>query len=906
MSIKTIDQGIRSNTKGLEKRINKGAEKMVFDILQSTQYSTPIPSTIRELVTNACDSQREKEVAIEILTGEKQEADYYIRRDGEQYADSNFDPTYYELNHLDTEFNEVVIKYYRNEGVGFCDKIEIIDHGVGIGGRRLEGVLELGYSTKRNTSQNFGAFGLGAKVALSTGIDFYTIETVHNGKRFKCNCYPYKTDFMISKFNPSITFSDGTEVHYEPTEEKNYTVISFGVKKHNRARFEESIQDQLNYLGNVKYYTVEDGEERERHIQSEIVHNSKHIIVSDSFVYSKPHIVIVKEEGADTGINYGYVDFRELEMEQLWGSVGLKCPIRQAIKDPETGEEIVIQDGVEVTPSREKVIWNEHTKKFIQGVIESAAEEATTLVEDELQDTDFFKWVKSCRDVLSKSAVSGSNTALRQISKIIDTSKMNPKYSADKSVKFQGPKSLLRGFSPRKVTEYTKAGKIHLSTDKMETWGDINFEAIYFRDEDTSRSRIKDHYLLDEHGGNFMLITKSKLEALEGKRNDLSLPQEDRDQYQKEYNKVISYRNKVDKYIHASELVQSYADVEVPEDWIENFQNREEIVEKSDAITGLSPAERREIEQRIVAFTLRYNHRSQWNDIKPFVWDKVEPKLATVMASDNITYYGTNADAEKLYMAAAVLFNQVPHSGKVTNVPYYFTHDRMNSDPMFYFDQLPVRFTSWSSTIKLNDGFTCKTPQLLRVSEKNVKYISRNPNCKHIDEFFCTWDEESNKLTMDSSLIKYLTGKAIGSTPNWVKNLHHINPDYAVMFNTLEEYSNAYYSHRSDSEDAKEIVDMIERIKEFQIFSESVDDPELVANKSKELFILEDVKAAQAFDTEILRLSKMRDELMEGINPFMECLTVGHNPSPEFIKELTHYLKSRGKLDIEIPLPQNV
>ena len=44
---------------------------MVFDILQSTQYSTPIPSTVRELVTNACDSQREKEIAIEILKGDK-------------------------------------------------------------------------------------------------------------------------------------------------------------------------------------------------------------------------------------------------------------------------------------------------------------------------------------------------------------------------------------------------------------------------------------------------------------------------------------------------------------------------------------------------------------------------------------------------------------------------------------------------------------------------------------------------------------------------------------------------------------------------------------------------------------------------------------------------------------------
>ena len=70
MSIKTIDKQMQGSA-GIAKKINKGAEKMVFDILQSTQYSMPIQSTVRELVTNACDSQREKEVALEILNGKK-------------------------------------------------------------------------------------------------------------------------------------------------------------------------------------------------------------------------------------------------------------------------------------------------------------------------------------------------------------------------------------------------------------------------------------------------------------------------------------------------------------------------------------------------------------------------------------------------------------------------------------------------------------------------------------------------------------------------------------------------------------------------------------------------------------------------------------------------------------------
>lgn len=896
MSIKTIDQSIRSNTEGIEKRINKGAERMVFDILQSTQYSSPISSTIRELVTNACDSQREKEIAIEILTGEKTESDYYIRRDGEQYSDSNFNPDYYDLNSLNTELNEVVIKYYRNEGVGFCDKIEIIDHGVGIGGRRLEGILELGYSTKRNTSQNFGAFGLGAKVALSTGVEFYTIETAHNGKKFKCNCYPYKTDFMVPKFNPSITFSDGTVVHYEPTEQKNYTIVSFGVKKHNRSRFEEAIEDQLNYLGNVKFIVVENNYDWEKPIQSKIIHNSEHIIVSDSYTYSRPHIVIVKDQGAATGINYGYVDFRELEMEQLYGSVGLKCPVRQAIKDPETGEEIVLQDGVEVTPSREKVIWNETTKTFIQGVIEKAAEEATNLVEDELKDTDFFKWIKSCRDVLSKTAT-GSNTALRQISKIIDTGKMSPKYSIDTSIKFQGPTFLLKGFSIRKITEFIKGGKIDLNTNKIESWGDTNLDAIYFRDEDVQRSRIKDHYLLSLHDKNFTLLSLSNLSSFKEKLEDPLLPQEDKDAVQKKYNEVLAYRSKLYKYIQNSGVVRSYADVVVPEEWEESFRSKEKIVEQSDAIAGLSPLEKRQIEERIVAFTLRYDHRSAYQDSKMFIWDKVQPKLSTIMASDNITYYGTSADADKLQAAAGILFNQVPHSRKVTDTPYYFAYDGYNLDPMFYFDELPDRFRSYS----LNLEFKCSTPQLLKVSESNIKHIARNSNCKHIDEFFYSWDEQTNSFTMDPNLIKYMTGKAVGELPSWINNIKFINPDYAEMYDILSSYKDAYRPYNYDSESLKEIIDMISRIKEFQLFVDAVNDEALITKKSKKLFSLHDVKGAQAVDLEILKLIETKNELTGTVNCLMDNLSF--DSSKEFQTEVAHYLKSRGKLDIEINLP---
>jgi signal transduction histidine kinase len=158
MSIRDVGRNT-ANQSGLEKKIDTGASRLVFDILQATQYSYPIPSTVRELATNAWDSQREKEVAIEILTGKKREEDYYIRRDDEQYSASNFDSSYYDLDHF-SEDSLVTLRYTQRNGSGFCDTFEVIDRGVGISLKRLEGLLSLGFSTKRNTSEGFGAFGL--------------------------------------------------------------------------------------------------------------------------------------------------------------------------------------------------------------------------------------------------------------------------------------------------------------------------------------------------------------------------------------------------------------------------------------------------------------------------------------------------------------------------------------------------------------------------------------------------------------------------------------------------------------------------------------------------------------------------------------------------------------------------
>jgi hypothetical protein len=363
MSLQDIEVTKVRGESGIKRQIAEGSLNMILDTLQITQYVKPIESTVRELASNAVDSQKEKETAIGILTGKIKKEDIFIEREGEKYKDSKWDASYYDINSLDTQNNEVILTYTKNEGVGFSDAFEVLDYGVGLGMPRLEGYFKLGFSTKRNTSLMLGAYGFGNKVALSTRCDFYQVETVHNGKLFKFNCGSHKFESMISKFNMEtegindyVIFNEGTEeetvVYYEKTESKNYTKITVPVKRINRDKFEHAVKSQLLYFDNIVFKIVEeDGRSRNVPIKANVSYTSKHLLISDTYLYNKPHIVIVRDtsESSTTGVCYGFVSFEELEMNSLHGPVGFKCPIRQVITHDD-GTETVVSEGVSVTP----------------------------------------------------------------------------------------------------------------------------------------------------------------------------------------------------------------------------------------------------------------------------------------------------------------------------------------------------------------------------------------------------------------------------------------------------------------------------------------------------------------------------------------------------------------------------
>ena len=900
MSIKTIGKAVQSNSTGLQKRINKSAEKLVFDVLQSSQYSTPIASTVRELVTNACDSQREKEIALEILSGKKKVEDYYITRNEDEYKDSNFDRTYYDSEYLSSDNNRVIVRYKENDGTGYCDVFSVIDYGVGIGESRLEGYLELGFSTKRNTAENFGAFGLGAKVPLSTGVDFYTVETAHNGKLFKMNCFAYKTDFLIGKFQADghITFSDGTQVNYINTNEPNFTKISFGVKRHNRTKFVDAVQDQLNYIDNVDMkYVYEDGTEMDRSVRSDVLYNSDNLIISDTWAWRRPHIVMVKSQGATTGINYGYVDFRELEMEQLWGAVAIKCPARQAYLDDE-GKEIVIQDGVEVTPSREKVIWNEHTKRYIQGAIERAAQDAADVITNQLDENDFLTWVKKCSEVIYKN--NNNDSVLRQLGEMVDKENIKPKFRT--GITFAAPGGILKGFKVRNVSRVYKNGKYQIEREEVG-WGSVNWDNLYFvKGNPVAR---KDLYLMKDE--TLTLITEHHITNL---MND--------DKVQMKIDSLNLYRASNWELIKDCPLLKfNYDEIEVPANFDEAMDVKQQQEDLKNRYRYMTPEERRREGGEVVLYTLRRPHTgdTKWcNDISDWTWDKVEAPLQLVQDTDIETYYGTSEDEHLLQLAATICAPSVPDWTNVYTKlseyhPFSNTDTNMaNRNPVFT-EFRPVRFRNdyngeWMSQTDEEPAKVIDI-QLFKVSATLSKKMV-GTNVKHISEFFSVLHE--NKWSMHKKVREWATGCMLPHVPTWFEKLKEVDPKYRDVLDKLMPYQkyqqHSRYWNQNDGE-FKEVIDLMKKMHQLQTFMLDDHDDEAIAAKSVELFKVADADCTIAHD-DIHILGQYLDEFLEPLYPLFERINFPYhlrsNDDDKFWKEIRAYLEMKDRHNFEPPL----
>lgn len=874
MSLQEIERShIKSGTAGLDRKIDSSSEKMMLDILQVTQYMKPIESTVRELASNAMDAVKEKEIAIKILTGKAKPSDYFIERGGEQYKDSKWTPEYYDLKYLDQNNFNVELRYEEGEGSGFCDKFIVKDPGVGLGMPRLAGYFRLGFSTKRNSASAFGAFGLGAKASLSTRTEYYTMETVHNGKKFRFNCYAYKIDSLVPSMDLETETMNGKVnigseespywAHYEETTEKNYTKIITPVKRHNRQRFVQAVKHQLLYFERIKFnYVYENGHEENINFLAEVLHNSESILISNTRQFNRPHILIVKEKGSKIGVTYGTIDFQELEMENLNGSVGFKCPIRSVIRDDKTGEEKVIQEGVSVTPSRESVIWDEFTRNYIQGVIVDAQDEASKLISKELKETDFLKWLLKANSVIARSGGSTYGqkpTALSQLSKLIDRSKLSAVFPPDKTIKFkQNPSQMFAGLNPRSVRKKqgnwdraTNSYEMSIERPDLNGWFNFDEDALYLLEEDEKPSKTKDLYLTELHGNTFTLFKRQPLDSivktLMESNSKLSIKEAT-----EAATKIEEYADKIFKYLKPK--LKSYGEVEVPKTFVDKVEEQKKTPE-------LTPAEKRAISGKVVCYTFKYKQGSYGH--YEYRREKKEPILGTLDKIPNKVVYGTQEDDEAL-MALAQFYHTKATGLCDDSQPDYFRLDKVTDE-------------DWELT------------PLVRFSKRNLKHIKQNPNYIHVSKYL--FNHQDNEYNVGTSFRAFFTARYIKrrlKNLEFLSNFREFNEQLSKAYTYLEKYLDANFesvSARAFNNDYfSEYIEQVEKAIDFQMFLKDNKDTEAIKAKSQEVFGNDKIKKASVVDETILCLLEELESYSENVAElfnYIEFLTTRNKSIPD-------------------------
>jgi len=729
MSILTVETS--SSKSGIKKTIDKDSNDVALDILQRGIYAHPVQSTVRELASNAYDANIERNMAVAILNGSDKVEDHYdvTKVDGIYHA-SGWDPDYYNIKHLSDDQN-IYLLY--EEGVQ-KDILRIKDNGIGLGGSRLIGYFQLAYSSKRTQKGVNGRWGLGNKSALSLGIDSYTVINRYNGRKFRFEVYldnviSTTPKFSNGKKNDFITVSvpqpatddagNATSVdkdfifYYEETDETNGLEVIVPVKKHEKKEFFRAVEEQLMYIPDVvfKYKKVGGIGYETINIAAEIIYRDSNIIMSKSTVLDKPHILL----GAGKGlINYGLVDFQALELEPKRGAVGLILDI----------------NDVEVTPSRESVIWSPKTRAAVIKSYNEIVNTATKLINNELTSAiDYWDWIKkagSIRNALVNGSSAG-DTVLQKLSGVVDPHSINKIYYRkngmnklfSSSVKeVIGEKLLVR------VYEYDRWGK-KMNRTKVKSVNTVAGLDTYITDG--ASDKYKDRYIF-EHISNGKFIVIKRLEGWE-------VP-------------------KTSNLIGNSSLITSYDSIQVPDDILANYQSEDlnpDGTLKEDADVTIDPnrlAKLRKLHDKILYHEARVDNSA-------IVYSSIEIKvneLSTKFAKSDIIY-GT--------------FNDRTTIDQVVEIMPYGLFQSINSYRLSYNIDSPHFLTMYDNILKTK----AITPvNAVLISKENTKHIKDNPNFTHISDFII--ESYKNNCIVFNKTIRFAV------TMDYLNNIlssHNIN-----------------------------------------------------------------------------------------------------------------------------------
>lgn len=283
----------------------------ILEMLSKNFYSNPIGSICREITSNCFDSHIEAKVedAVIITIGTNDELEDYI---------------------------------------------SFTDVGAGLSPERIKKIyMKYFTSTKRDTNDQIGGFGLGSKTPLAYQ-DYFFITTIFDGIKYS---------YLFSK---GIKLPTLDLLLQEETTEHNGTEIKIIIKNFNdKTRFINELKSQLCYFDNVVFKGCG-------------ISNDYRIYETDLFKYKN-----MNQYSDEMHICFGKVaypiDWNQLGIPYVEVPVGVKFEIHELV----------------VTPNREMLRYTDEVKKLVKERVLKTIEELGKLyIAQQSQYEDYFEWYK--------------------------------------------------------------------------------------------------------------------------------------------------------------------------------------------------------------------------------------------------------------------------------------------------------------------------------------------------------------------------------------------------------------------------------------------------------------------------------------------------------------------------------
>jgi hypothetical protein len=675
------------------------------------------------------------------------------------------------------------------------------------------------------------------------------------------------------------------------------------------------------YFNQIRFEEVRDGNVIHIPTAAKILYQDDALIISENAYHNKPHLLIDK-------VNYGNINFQELEIEERKGNIGLK----------------MTADQVSVNPSREAVIWDDQTKEAIQESYQRAVESASRRIEKELLQDDYLLWLRACETL--RGGYRGTDPIIKAMSGIIEMTEVNPSFRPMPDIRATFP--ILDWINAKTITtrRVSKGPKsfLKLERDPVYSRGQLTGEMpIYLMDETEENNTRKNKYLASKlHPQGAILlrrpsqdfdITKVKFKhdeityvletmgvKLRGIKEELKA---------KRYAENLPRAEAAIKYLYEyfgqnKPNLPLYKDVVVPDDFRvseKEDDEDEEIVEVEEKAkdTGPSAADiRKQLSMIPFHIPVRAESQRKLSDgtyvDSDYMMRQIDVPVSTL---ENIPtpeiYYGSRADEAVIHMASFI--SECADATFQTDKEY---HEQL-------FKRWPGTWANGGCALatKLNAGLpsesytanhlfygnynqlTSDEVLTFMVAEDNVKYVR---DFKHVRQFFM--DLQGKTLTMSNVLRKWNTGRMVEEkldTLHFLRNWAGINSEIHAMYTKIVEANKSYQTFSSSpkfgmtDQDKKGLLEYMDSVTKFQLFvEENKDSPALIASAAKAFLNPADgveINDARALDTDLYRDYL---NLVDWCAPVQVLLNeinwTNSRPfdRPEFEQELRSYVRSKG------------